>query len=386
MKRIIWILLIAFAGTASALAQEEDPIYNRPFVASSGATAIGGYLEGNTNYFSQDGVSEGFSMELRRFNIFLYSAIGSRVTFFSELEFEHGTEEIALETALIDFRLAPELSLRAGILLPPLGTFNQNHDSPRWEFVDRPLVSTEIIPGTLSEVGFGIHGRLPVAGVDAGYQLYLVNGLGNGIVNNAEGRTHIPSGRDEEAFAEDNNGQPSVVGRVDVRRPGLGSLGVAFYTGTYNTWRVEGDPVDDKRGVRILTLDVTSSVGPVALTGEAALAWIDIPEGLSELYGHRQAGAFLDVVYPFYTGSLGSLRDATVSAAARLEHADLNVGQFQDGGGGLGDEQTAVALGLSLRPNSETVFKLNYRYHWQDDLLGNPSRLGGVQAGFATYF
>jgi hypothetical protein len=386
MKRTIWILLVAVFGAASALAQQDDPIYNRPFVASSGATAIGGYLEGNTNYFSQDGVSEGFSMELRRFNIFLYSAIGSRVTFFSELEFEHGTEEIALETALIDFRLAPELSLRAGILLPPLGTFNQNHDSPRWEFVDRPLVSTEIIPGTLSEVGFGIHGRLPMSGFDAGYQLYLVNGLGNGIVNNAEGRTHIPSGRGEEAFAEDNNGEPSVVGRVDLRRPGLGTVGLAYSTGTYNTWRVEGDAVDEKRGVRILALDLAGTVGPLALTGEAALAWIDVPESLSELYGHRQGGAFLDVIYPVYSGSVGSLRGATVSVSARLEHVDLNVGQFENGGGDIGDEQTAVALGLSLRPNSETVFKLNYRYHWQGDLLGNPSRLGGVQAGFATYF
>ncbi len=386
MKRTTWILLIAITGITSASAQHEDPIYNRPFVANSGATAIGGYLEGNTNYFSEDGVSEGFSMELRRFNIFLYSAMGSRVTFFSELEFEHGTEEIALETALIDLRLSPELSLRAGILLPPLGAFNQNHDSPRWEFVERPLVSTEIIPSTLSEVGFGIHGRLPLAGLDAGYQLYLVNGLGNGIVNNAEGRTHIPSGRDDEAFGEDNNGQPSVVGRVDVRRPGLGALGVAYYAGNYNTWRVEGDQVDEKRGVRILTLDLTSSAGPLALTGEAALAWIDIPESLSELYGHRQAGAFLDVIYPFYSGSLGSLRDVTVLAAVRFEYADMNVGQFREGGGDIGDEQTAIALGVSLRPNSETVFKLNYRYHWQDDLLGNPIRLAGVQAGFATYF
>jgi hypothetical protein len=64
----------------------------------------------------------------------------------------------------------------------------------------------------------------------------------------------------------------------------------------------------------------------------------------------------------------------------------MNVGTFQRGGGNIGDQQTAVALGLSLRPNSETVFKLNYRYHWQDDLLGNPSTLAGVQAGFATYF
>ena len=39
----------------------------------------------------------------------------------------------------------PALALRAGIILPPVGAFNQNHDSPRWEFVDRPLASANAV-------------------------------------------------------------------------------------------------------------------------------------------------------------------------------------------------------------------------------------------------
>ena len=66
----------------------QDAIYNRPFIGLvQSKTAIGGYLEGNTNYFSEDGVSEGFSMELRRFNLFFYSAIGKRIKLLAELEF-----------------------------------------------------------------------------------------------------------------------------------------------------------------------------------------------------------------------------------------------------------------------------------------------------------
>ena len=122
-------------ATDSTLAQ--DGIYARPFIGAVSMASIGGYVEGNTNYFVEDGVAEGFSMELRRFNIFLFSQISQRVRFLSELEFEHGTEEIALETALVDLQVRPELVIRAGIILPPLGYFNQNHDSPRWEFVER---------------------------------------------------------------------------------------------------------------------------------------------------------------------------------------------------------------------------------------------------------
>jgi len=136
------------AQTDSTLAQ--GGIYNRPFIGSTSSTSIGGYLEGNTNYFVEDGVSEGFSMELRRFNLFLFSQVSQRIRFFSELEFEHGTEEIALETALIDFQLGRGLVLRGGVILTPIGYLNQNHDSPRWDFVERPLVTTDIIPSTLS--------------------------------------------------------------------------------------------------------------------------------------------------------------------------------------------------------------------------------------------
>jgi len=60
----------------------QDAIYNRPFITlGQTKTSIGGYLEGNTNYLVEDGVAEGFSMELRRFNIFLYSTIIPRVRF-----------------------------------------------------------------------------------------------------------------------------------------------------------------------------------------------------------------------------------------------------------------------------------------------------------------
>ena len=144
-------------------------------------------------------------MELRRFNIFLYSTIIPRVRFISELEFEHGTEEISLETALLDFEINSALVLRGGILLVPIGRFNQNHDGPQWEIIDRPLVSTHIIPSTYSDVGFGANGKFFTGSMIFTYDAYLLNGLGSGVIGNATGRTDLQSGKSPEMFGEDEN-------------------------------------------------------------------------------------------------------------------------------------------------------------------------------------
>jgi hypothetical protein len=375
----------------SARRPVQEGVFDRPVVASLDRTAIGGYLEANSNYAATDGVGEGFTMELRRFNIFLFSALGSRIRFLSELEFEHGTEEIALETALVDVRINPSFVVRAGIILPPVGAFNVNHDSPRWNFIDRPIVSTEIIPATLSEVGFGVHGRLAPRGALAGlgltYDLYATNGLGDGVILNPSGRTRLADGKREEQFGEDNNGSPAFSGRFAAQHESLGELGVSFYTGIYNSFQVEGEEVEPRRRATLVALDARSQVGPVELRSEVAMALVNVPQDLRELFGHRQIGGHVDASWPVWSPPLRAFPDGRVSADLRLEYADFNVGTFSSTGARIGDEVASVVLGASYRPVNGTVFKLNYRRTRTHDLLRNPAAASAaIQVGFATYF
>jgi hypothetical protein len=391
MNRKSWLLVALLIVSMSVQAQDttavQDAIYERPFIASTGGTSIGGYVEGNTNYFVEDGITDGFSMELRRFNVFLFSTIGRYIRFISELEFEHGTEEIALETALIDVQIDPAFVLRGGILLPPIGAFNQNHDGPLWEFVERPLVSTEIIPSTLSEIGFGAYGKVFRGPMAFTYDLYLTNGLGDGILSNEEGRTHLPGGKHEALFEEDNNGSPALSGRLAARHHGLGELGASFYTGLYNTYQSEGEMIDEKRRLSILALDFKAEVRPVQVRGELALAHVDVQEDLAELFGERQWGGHVDVVVPLWRPRLFGSEETVLNANLRLEAVDFNVGRFRSTGKNIYDELYAVVPGLSFRPAPGTVFRANYRRHWYLDLVGNPAvHTGGFQVGFATYF
>lgn len=373
------------AQADTTLAQEG--IYDRPFIGSLGGTSVGGYVEGNTNYFVEDGVAEGFSMELRRFNIFLFSSISQRIRFLAELEFEHGTEEIALETALVDFQLSPALVIRAGIILPPLGFFNQNHDSPKWDFVERPLVATEIIPSTLSEVGGGLYGKFYRGDLALSYDAYVTNGLGDGIVANDLGRTSIERGKRAEQFAEDNNGSPAVSGRLGFRHSRLGEVGLSYYGGYYNTFEIEGDPVDERRWLGIAALDFGGTIRSVDIRGEVVLATVDVPQGLEEVFGDRQWGAHVDVVLPVWRPRFLGYDQAEVRLGVRVERVDYNVGTFSDTGRNIFDEVTALVPGVSFRPTPSTVFRFNYRRHWTRDFLGNPTiYTGGYQLGFATYF
>ena len=362
-------------------------LYNRPFIGSAGSTSIGGYVEGNSNYFIEEGISEGLSFELRRFNVFLFSSVGSRLRFLSELEFEHGTEEIALETAQLDFQLDPALIIRAGILVIPLGYLNENHDSPRWDFVERPLATTEVIPSTLSDVGAGVLGRIRSGPLTISYNAYLTNGLQEGVVENALGRTDISSGKSDEVFGEDNNGSPAVSGRVALRHPSAGEIGVSYYGGNYNRFRLDGAEVSEPRWLRIVALDARSSWGPIEFTSEVALADVDVPPGLRDLFATRQWGAYLDAVAPVWRPRIPGFPNAELRAGLRLEHVDYNRGTFGETGATIRDDVTAFTPMLSLRPTPGTVFRLNYRRHWTRDFVGNPTvRAAGLQVGFASYF
>jgi hypothetical protein len=398
MKRRALFAIVAVLATAMGVAapgadaqvdstMAQEGIYDRPFIGSIAATSIGGYLEGNTNWFVQDGVGEGLSMELRRFNIFLFSQLSPRLRFLAELEFEHGTEEIALETALVDFQIGQALVVRGGVLLPPIGFLNQNHDSPRWDFVERPLVTTDIIPSTLSEVGFGVYGKLAVRAVIVSYDAYLTNGLGDPVVGNDLGRTDIPSGKVEGMFGEDNNGSPALSARIAARAPSHGEVGLSYYGGYYNSFRVEGEEVDDRRWLAIAALDFGGRLGVAGIRGEIAYASVDVPPGMTEVFGDAQLGGHLDVLVPVWRPTFLGYENAVVTAGLRVEKVDFNLGTFSSTALPIGDDVTAVVPGISLRPTPGTVFRANYRHEWLRDFPGNPAaKRAGFQLGFATYF
>ena len=401
MKKILVLSLLLLSSSlmaqdSTSIILNQDAIFDRPFIDNTvSKTALGGYLEANSNYFIEDGLGEGLSFEMRRFNIFLYSSISERIKFLAELEFEHGTEEIALETALLDFKVNTGLTIRAGILLPQIGLVNANHDSPKWDIIDRPLSSSLIIPTTLSEVGFGILGKFYFGNNTVSYDAYLVNGLQDGVVLNEEGITSIPSGKSEEAFEEDNNGTPMFNGRIALSNRKFGEFGLSYYGGVYNSYLMEGEEVDEKRSLHLIAFDFNSTIQKLELKGEYVKALIDVSEDIDENYGTEQYGAFIQGTYPIIQKTMCGYTNAKINAVIRAESVDLNQGTFKSNfthtsaieENEIGNDIKAFVLGISFRPTASTTFRANYRKHWSTDILNNPpAMMAGFQFGFASFF
>lgn len=367
-----------------------DAVYDRPFLKLDKLPlAIGGYLEANSQFSQTDGVNEGISFQARRLTLFFSSTIADRIKFLSEIEFEEGTKEINIEFAAVDIELFPLLNIRSGIVMNPIGAFNQNHDGPKWEFVDRPLSATTIIPSTLSNVGVGLFGKYYLSNWIFAYEAYLTNGFDDKIIDNEENRTSLVAGKKNIDKFDDNFGTlPTNSGKLAIRNRNIGELGISFLNGIYNKWQIDGIRVDNQRYLSILALDFNTTLyNRIDIIGEYSKLWIDIPETYSKQYGNQQEGFYLDIIANIYKDKVLSWDNAKLNIGVRVEYVDYNIGEFTETDTEIGDEIWAIVPTISFRPVSTTVVRFNYRYQSQVDILYNPAiKTGIIQFGISTYF
>lgn len=403
---LVFVLLLAHAGLYgqidSALIKRipidttkggmnMDAVYNRPFLTiGKSPVALGGYLECNWQHLGTDGVSEGHQFQFRRMTLFASAALGRRIKFLSEIEFEEGGREIAVEFAAMDIEAHPLLNFRGGMILNPIGAFNQNHDGPKWEFVDRPISATQLLPATWSNAGFGLYGKYNRRNWMFGYEVYASGGFDDSIIANEQDKTFLPAAKENpDRFEAIASGSPLLTAKLAARHTRVGEIGVSYMGGIYNQYQIDGIAVDLPRRCDVLAIDGNFQIPKLntQLIGEWAWINVQVPENYAQQFGSRQQGGFVDVVQPVYTGRVFGWDKARLNLACRLEYVDWNVGTFRETSGNIADELWSVVPGISFRPIPMTVLRINYRYQQQRDLLGNPpAKTAGLSMGFATYF
>jgi hypothetical protein len=141
--------------------------------------------------------------------------------------------------------------------------------------------------------------------------------------------------------------------------------------------------------VNVWALDfkTTLAVTKTYFVAEWALVTVDVPDTYTQQYGKKQVGGFFDVVQPIVKKNISGFEKSVVNAVCRFEYVDWNAGQFKETGGNIREDFISIVPGFSWRPTTQTVLRVNYRYNWTTDILGNPpSRTAGFQLGFSSYF
>jgi hypothetical protein len=332
--------------------------------------SIGGYAEAVYRNQVGDAVGDGEDLaDFVRAILYLGYKFSDRIIFNTELEFEHAStsEEgsVSVELATLDFLFRPELNLRAGLLLVPMGLVNEIHEPPFYYGTQRPEVERRIIPSTWRENGVGIFGDL---GERFRYRVYVVNAL------DASGFSSfgLRGGRQKgsEALAEDL----AVVARFDWNLAQGLDIGASYYTGNSGQDQRFTQPMS----MQTIKLPSTSTnIWEVhaeyrrgafhtrALYSEAHLGNAGDLSRALELAGNRPVaekmiGGYGEVAFDF----LQWLRPGTEQSLQgffRFEYLDTQndvpSGFMRD----RGRPRRLFIPGIQYRPHPNVVLKLDYR-------------------------
>ncbi|TNF24874.1 MAG: hypothetical protein EP329_24105 [Deltaproteobacteria bacterium] len=372
------LFLLAASFSHGALAQPAldlppDPPPAPPTrVLGLSNVTLGGYGELHFNHLIPAEGDSSSEIDLHRLVLFVGYTFTDAIRFMSEIEVEHAharadkAGEVAIEQAYIDWDLAgAALTLRAGVVLVPMGIINETHEPPTFHGVERPNVEKNIIPSTWREGGIGLVGRI---GDSFRYQAYLLGGLDASGFSTSSGirggRQTVSEARaDGLAFAGSVAYQPVV---------GL-NLGLSGYLGNSGA---NADPYFDDAGAALDLSVLTAGVAAHAqykgygVEAKALFAsfFISDTEALRTAKDADGEDAGKDV--PAQT--MGGYVEVAYNVLQSVESTQLQLlpfvrAEFYDTAASIegrertnADDNRAVTelvVGLSLRPAPQLVFK-----------------------------
>lgn len=357
--RFLFCLTLPLLGSIPLAAQEAEK------------TSVGGY--GEVHYTNATGPNTPGEVNVKRFILYLAHSFSDELSFHSELEVEdtkvEGGEaggEVALEQVYLDYRFSPAFTLRAGLILPPIGIVNEFHEPPTFNGVARPNFDNHVIPTTWRDIGLGAVGTLSESS-GLSYRVYLVNGL---KASGFAAETGIRGGRQEGKEASFAN--PSVTGRLEWARPGLRIGGSFWYGGSANQDPALGTG-SFSNAVALVAADARYEVGPLMFRGVLANISIAGADAINAAYGSqigsRIAGGYVEGAYNVLS-TLAPASTHQLNAFLRYENYNTQAGVPA---GVTVDESLArrvTTFGLSYKPLYNVVFKGDYQ------LLRNKAGIG----------
>ncbi|HUR93516.1 MAG TPA: hypothetical protein VMY76_02960 [Gemmatimonadales bacterium] len=362
------ICCLPFTGVRSAQVVAQDTSEDR--------TTVGGY--GEVHYLNPTGPDTPGEVNVSRFVVYLAHTFSERIAFRSELELEdakiEGGEEggeVALEQLYLDYSLSPAATIRAGLVLPPIGIINETHEPPTFNGVERPSFDRNVIPSTWRDIGVGLVGSIPGSS-GLNYRVFFLNGL---VASGFSADAGIRGGRQEGKEASFAN--PSLTGRLEWARPGLRVGGSFWYGGSAAQDPLLGDGSFDN-AVALVAADARYDVGPFMFRGVVANVSIADADAINAAYGgqvgSRIAGGYVEGAYNLLS-TLAPASAQQLNAFLRHERYNTQAGVPD---GVTRDDALArgiTTFGLSYKPVYNVVFKGDYQIRRNRASVGEDEQL-----------
>ena len=364
MRPVIPASLLLFCSAFPLAAQQADE-------GKEEQTTLGGY--GEIHYNNPSGPDSPGIINVARFVLFVSHQFNDKIAFRSEVEIEDtkieaggDAGEVSVEQAYLDYQLSPSATIRAGLLLAPIGIINETHEPTTFNGVERPAFDHDVLPTTWRELGIGLAGNI---GESSGvkYRVYLLNGL---LASGFTAEEGIREGRQEGQLASFAN--PSLTGRLEWARPGLRIGGSFWYGGTANQDTLLGTGTFDN-AVTVVSADAQYDVGPFMFRGVLANIGISDVEAINTAFngqvGSRITGGYVEGAYNVLS-ALAPQSSQRLNAFIRHERYNTQAGIPA---GVVRDDALArrvTTLGLTYKPLYNVAFKGDYQ------LLRNKAGIG----------
>ena len=317
-------------------------------------------------------------LDVQRLVLLFGYRFNDQVQFITEIEVEH-VEEVFVEQAFVNYNVAPNVNLRGGLMLVPMGIINEFHEPTTFNGTERPAVDNVIVPTTWREIGLGVTGRFN--SISLGYQAYVFNGFKStepdgegGVTGLLKGSNGLRGGRQKAIRSTINS--PTFSTKFDYYGiPGL-RLGLAGYFGRTQP----EDEIDDLDGadigITMIGLDARYAYKRFTARGQFVNASLSDTEEYNNLTG-QDLGSTLRGWYlegAFNLLPMGNKQ--RLFAFARYEQYDTHA----DTDGALvrneAYDRSDVTTGLSYHIAPGVVVKGDYQFRG-DALDGSdvPNRL-----------
>ncbi|MGC6367143.1 MAG: hypothetical protein ACON35_04005 [Candidatus Marinamargulisbacteria bacterium] len=346
MKKLLMLLLCLHVAAQAVTVYDRDV----------NQTRVGGYLD--TEWVSEGNVN---TFKAHRFIIQYGSILSPKTRFNSEIEYEYGgyvtntdeaensqKGEIKIEQAWVDHDLSDLFTLRAGIVLVPVGQLNIYHDSDMRDFTARPLVSSTIIPSTWMDTGVGGYGSIDVNDMEVTYEGYVINGLDHqNTYSTSKGLKPM-----RPNFKNDTNQGKAVAARLGLLPTINSKWGISTYQG------------QSKQS--LIAFDGEVKFGPAKIKTEVA--------NYSDAYNNKAMGYNLEGRYNI-APALGL--NTPLNLLARIESVDLNTDNDSVG------KHDRTSIGFNIKPEPSLVYKLEYSFNKKDGVNdADDTLMASVAVGF----